>query len=194
MNLLYSSLLGKNYGGVAQWLEQSAHNRLVAGSSPAAPTNWLTWYNIYVIEKIKTVIKHPTVRQLQDVRLLGFIVFGVVALLVTWNGIGVIETNYKLQKQVSQLEQENSTQELANDNLKLQNQYYKTDEYLELAARRQFGKAEPGETVLIVPKSVAMAHIPKQPPKESTKKTPALEKPFYQRNFEAWMDFFFHRQ
>ena len=25
-------------GGVAQWLEQSAHNRLVAGSSPAAPT------------------------------------------------------------------------------------------------------------------------------------------------------------
>ena len=25
-------------GGVAQWLEQSAHNRLVAGSNPAAPT------------------------------------------------------------------------------------------------------------------------------------------------------------
>ena len=25
-------------GGVAQWLEHSAHNRLVAGSTPAAPT------------------------------------------------------------------------------------------------------------------------------------------------------------
>gem|GEM_PF-6783999 len=25
-------------GGVAQWLEQSAHNRLVTGSSPVAPT------------------------------------------------------------------------------------------------------------------------------------------------------------
>ena len=25
-------------GGIAQWLEQAAHNRLVAGSSPAAPT------------------------------------------------------------------------------------------------------------------------------------------------------------
>jgi hypothetical protein len=25
-------------GAVAQWLEQSAHNRLVAGSSPAGPT------------------------------------------------------------------------------------------------------------------------------------------------------------
>ncbi len=25
-------------GGVAQWLEQSAHNRLVAGSIPATPT------------------------------------------------------------------------------------------------------------------------------------------------------------
>lgn len=26
------------YGGVAQWLEQSAHNRLVPGSSPGTPT------------------------------------------------------------------------------------------------------------------------------------------------------------
>lgn len=30
-------------GDVAQWLEQSAHNRLVAGSSPAIPTI----YNFY---------------------------------------------------------------------------------------------------------------------------------------------------
>ncbi len=35
--VIYSSLLAI-HGGVAQWLEQSAHNRLVAGSSPAAPT------------------------------------------------------------------------------------------------------------------------------------------------------------
>ena len=27
-------------GGIAQWLEQSAHNRLVAGSNPAAPTRY----------------------------------------------------------------------------------------------------------------------------------------------------------
>lgn len=27
-----------HYGGVAQWLEQRAHNLLVAGSSPATPT------------------------------------------------------------------------------------------------------------------------------------------------------------
>gem|GEM_PF-5417694 len=31
----------KRGGGIAQWLEQSAHNRLVAGSNPAAPTNFL---------------------------------------------------------------------------------------------------------------------------------------------------------
>src|SRR6266702_2431022 len=37
-------------GPVAQWLEPAAHNGLVAGSSPAGPTNeinnfsrWLTW-------------------------------------------------------------------------------------------------------------------------------------------------------
>ena len=27
-----------NHGGVAQWLEQRAHNLLVAGSNPATPT------------------------------------------------------------------------------------------------------------------------------------------------------------
>lgn len=29
-----------NHGGVAQWLEQRAHNLLVAGSSPATPTKF----------------------------------------------------------------------------------------------------------------------------------------------------------
>ena len=33
-----SALIIKSFGGVAQRLEQAAHNRLVAGSSPAAPT------------------------------------------------------------------------------------------------------------------------------------------------------------
>ena len=40
--LSYYSILCYNFeviaGGIAQWLEQAAHNRLVAGSSPAAPT------------------------------------------------------------------------------------------------------------------------------------------------------------
>ena len=38
----YPELYGRinRYGGIAQWLEQSAHNRLVPGSSPGAPTRF----------------------------------------------------------------------------------------------------------------------------------------------------------
>jgi hypothetical protein len=38
MLYLVYSVSDNNPGDVAQWLEQSAHNRLVAGSNPAIPT------------------------------------------------------------------------------------------------------------------------------------------------------------
>lgn len=34
----FTSVARNEHGGIAQWLEQSAHNRLVAGSNPARPT------------------------------------------------------------------------------------------------------------------------------------------------------------
>ncbi len=34
----YSTDKSCDGGGIAQWLEQSAHNRLVPGSSPGTPT------------------------------------------------------------------------------------------------------------------------------------------------------------
>lgn len=42
-NLVYSHLLDARFtpGGVAQGLEQAAHNRLVAGSNPATPTTYI---------------------------------------------------------------------------------------------------------------------------------------------------------
>ena len=48
-------------------------------------------------------------------------------------------------------------------NQKLQNEYLKSDAFLELAARRQFNRAAPGEKLLIVPKSVAEAKVPDKP-------------------------------
>ncbi len=146
-----------------------------------------------MIEKINNLIKHPFVQQFKDVRVIGFTVFGVLVLLVTWSGIGVIEANYQLQKQISALQQQNEVYELQNKNMKLGNEYFRTDEYLELQARRQFGKAAPGETLLLVPKKVALAHTVDL----SSKNKPApkaVQKPLYQRNFEAWIDFLFRRQ
>ncbi len=154
-------------------------------------------YNKRMLDKIKTIHKHPQVgrvaRQVKDIRIIGFAAFAVLVLLVSWSTVTVIQTNYDLQKQVSKIEQQNKVSELQNNNLKLRNQYYNTDQYQELTARRQFGKAAPGEKVLLVPKNVALAHTVDLPKNDAQFNT-APAKPFYQQNFNTWMDFFFHRQ
>ncbi len=146
-----------------------------------------------MFEKIKNLPKHPFAKELKDVRVVGLMVFGVITLLVSWSGLQIIEANYQLQQQVARLEQQNKVRELENNNLKLSNEYYNTDQYLELQARRQFDKGAPGEKLILVPKEVALAHtvdLPKDSKASAQQKPP---KPTYQRNFEAWISFFFHR-
>lgn len=132
--------------------------------------------------------------QLKDLRVVGLLVFLVIVLLVSWSGVKAIETNYDLQKQISALRQENSVKNLANDNLELENEYFGTSQYLEVAARQDFGLAAPGETVLNVPRSVAMSFTVDLPKAEDTKEAPQSKQPGYQRNFQAWMDFLLHRR
>lgn len=146
-----------------------------------------------VLHKIKTVINHPYAHQLKDVRVLGLLVFCIIALLVTYNGLGAIQTNYVLQKQIARLEQENAIRQLENNNLRLKNEYYNTEQYLELQARRQFGKAAPGETVVLVPRSVALKYTVDTPAEATASPQEKPHKPMYQQNFESWMDFFFRR-
>src|SRR5689334_19804287 len=133
------------------------------------------------IKQYQTEIERYAAR-LKDLRTVGMLLFVVIVLLVSWSGVKAIDANYRLQKQIAELQQQNTVQQLANDNLQLQNNYYDTPQYLELAARQDFGLAAPGETVLIVPKSVAMAHtvtLPQDmPPAETAQKA---NQPAYKR-------------
>lgn len=138
----------------------------------------------------KLLIKLP-IKRLQDVRAVGLIVFGLIVLMITWSGIGAIQTNYNLQKQISQLNQENANQSLENKNLELENEYYNTSQYLQLQARALLGKGEPGETLILVSKTAAYSQLAPQP--KTTTNTSNPQKPKYQQNFEAWMSFYFHR-
>lgn len=131
--------------------------------------------------------------QFRDVRAIGLLIFLIIVLLISWSGVKAIQTNYDLQKQVSGLQQESQVQELENKNLQLQNEYYNTNQYLELTARQDFGLAAPGETELLVPKSVAMRYVVTLPSPLDTTKA-ASQESNYERNFQAWMDFLFHRQ
>ena len=146
-----------------------------------------------MLEKIKNTIKNPRMQQFKDVRVVGLAFFGVIVLLVSWNSIGVIQTNYNLQKQIARMEQQNNVHKLENDNQKLRNQYYNTDQFLELQARKQFGRALPGETLMLIPKEVALSKVHPIDKAPIVKASSESDKPRYQQNFEAWMDFFLHR-
>ena len=147
-----------------------------------------------MLNKLKSHFTSDKMQPLKDTQNLGLIAFGVIAILVSWSGVKSIQTNYELQKQISELSQQNAVAELENTNLKLRNEYLKTNQYLELAARRQFGKAAPGETVLIVPEKVALANTV-EPKKAATRvATSAESKPFYVKNLQAWFDFFLQRE
>jgi cell division protein FtsL len=134
-------------------------------------------------------------QQFRDYRAMGLLLFVIVVLLISWSGVKVIDTNYRLQQQIAQLQQQNKIQQLTNDNLQLTNNYYETNQYLELSARQDLGLAAPGETVVIIPTQVALAHTVNLPNNEAaeTRNTEAKE-PLYQRNFQAWLNFLFHRQ
>ena len=132
-------------------------------------------------------------QQLSDVRFVLQIVFAVIVLLTTWSGIKSIQANYGLQKQISGLRQQNTVAELQNNNLQLQNQYFNSNQYLELAARQNFGLAVNGEKEIVVPVSVAMAYTTELPTTAKVDAT-ASQQPVYQQNFQSWVDFFLHRQ
>lgn len=133
-------------------------------------------------------------RQVTDVRIVGLAVFAIIAIMITWSGLQAIKTNYELEKEIAKLEQRIAVEELENQNLLLRNEYYKSDKYLEIAARRQFNKGAPGETLYQVPKSVALAQTKDyQQAKEKAKKASQKEKAKskLQKNFEDWVDFLF---
>lgn len=146
--------------------------------------------------QIKKQYQHQAlafVRQLNDLRFAGQVVFVVIVLLISWSGIKSIQDNYGLQKQITALNQQNELQGLQNQNLKLQNEYYNSDQYLELAARQNFGLAAPGEKEIVVPVKVALNYTI-DIPSDSDEAAAKAKQPTYQRNFESWVDFFLNRQ
>jgi cell division protein FtsB len=136
--------------------------------------------------------RHHLLR-LTDIQVIGQFGFVVIILLISWSGVKVIHTNYQLQQQISRIKQENEIQRLKNENLKLRNQYYNSQQYLELAARQNFGLAAAGEREYIVPKEVALKYAPEAPKSQSAGVSAAPNRSFYQKNLQAWMDFFLHR-
>jgi cell division protein FtsB len=148
-----------------------------------------------VQEKIKDKLNSKQARRIFDVRNIVLYIFGMIVLAIAWSGAKTVQNNYELQKQAAQLKQQNQVVALLNSNTYLQNQFYKTNEYLELSARQNLGLAAPGEQVLVVPKAVAMKYV--DPSLETEEKAVQSEvpdtRPKYARNLESWRDFILGR-
>jgi cell division protein FtsB len=148
-----------------------------------------------ILPKLTSLSKYAQVfaHRMRDPKFAGMMLFLVVVLLISWSGVKSIQTNYELQKQIANLEQQNSVQKLKNTNLGLENQYYNTTSYQDLQARLNFGLAAPGEKEIVVPKQVALSYTV-DPPKPTVTTKPRDKQSNSQRNFEAWVNFFLHRQ
>lgn len=143
----------------------------------------------------KTKIEEK-IKILSDVRVIGLLAFFVVILLVSFSSVRVLQTNFELQKKENELRQVNEVKRLENENLKLKNVYFESDEYLELTARRQFNKALPGEELYVIPPSVAMRYVKDTARIKTSEEEQAQKqenKPKYIENLEAWHDFLLHK-
>ena len=135
-------------------------------------------------------------RQFGDARNIATYLFVLIVLAIAWSSVKTIQSNYELQKQISALQQQNDVITLSNQNINLQNQYYQTDQYLELAARQNLGLAAPGEKIMLVPKNVAMKYVSTDllKPYAPVQGVKSDNRSSYVKNIETWRDFLLGRQ
>jgi cell division protein FtsB len=132
-------------------------------------------------------------KKLSDGRNIVLYLFVFIVLAICWSTVKTIQTNYDLQKQISQLQQQNTVINLQNQNTTLQNKYYQTDAYLDLAARQDLGLAAPGEQVLLVSRATAMKYVNQTVAKQLPSLGAQDHRPTYIKNLDAWRDFLLGR-
>jgi hypothetical protein len=102
-----------------------------------------------------------------------------------WGSLGVMQRNYALQKELDDKSRQLIVAQLDTASAQLEQRYYQTDEYKELAVRERLGLATPGESVLILPPNSDAA---KNVGKVTATDTSAPEP---KSNLMQWVDFLF---
>jgi hypothetical protein len=103
-----------------------------------------------------------------------------------WGSLGVMQRNYSLQKELDDKSRQLILAELDTASAKLQQRYYQTYEYKELAVRERLGLVTPGESVLIFPPNSEAVITAGEV--ASVSSAVEVEK---KSNFWQWIDFLF---
>lgn len=109
----------------------------------------------------------------------------ILCLLWTWRAITSMSRNWELEQRLTSHQKELTLLQLEVDTLGLENEYYKSEEYQELAARQKQNKKLPGETVIYLPANSESAKVKHRDEQESPVDTTPPS------NFEQWLTFLF---
>jgi len=141
-----------------------------------------------MLDKARTFARRAAYRARHDYATPGNLVVAVALLLAltfVWSSLGVMQRNYALEKELDAQKQQLQLAQLQTANDKLEQSYYKTAEYQQLAARQDLGLALPGEKLLVLP---ANSHAAIQADSEQgTVAVPVADT----NNFEQWINFLF---
>lgn len=116
----------------------------------------------------------------------------VVALLLAsswvWGAITTMQRNFVLQKDIEARKRQVELTRLEVATLEYQQNYYRSDEYRELAARERLGLALPGEKVLVLPPNSPQAE---RSFNQNAAKTTESDTSFNESsNLAQWLNFF----
>ncbi|PKL31884.1 hypothetical protein CVV43_00325 [Candidatus Saccharibacteria bacterium HGW-Saccharibacteria-1] len=134
------------------------------------------------IRRIWYLLRHKYFTLNNGVILIAF----MIAAGWVWGSLNVMQRNYDLQKELDDKSRQLIVAELDKDNAELEQRYYQTNEYKELAVRERLGLASPGEGVLILPENSQAA-------KDTDKATTIATQIQVEKvgNFGQWMNFLF---
>ena len=113
-----------------------------------------------------------------------FLVGAGLCLIWTWGAISAMSRNWELEQRLDAKKNELALIELEIEELELENKYYASEEYQELAARDLRNKIDEGESLVYLPENSDLAKYKH----EITVVEEKVEEP---TNFEQWMNFIF---
>ena len=173
---------------------------MVAGSSPAAPTRPIaglfSCYNMLMVEsrdrreKLEAKVRRMKAKATQEIFSPGHILLVMIPvylLLLFFGSISNLSKNWQLQQETAEKRAELAYLELQVDNLELENQYYASEEYQELAARRFQNKKFPGEKLVYLSENTERARR-KHKSASNEEKAILNEK----SNLDQWLSFLFN--
>ena len=139
-----------------------------------------------LMDKVKTQLRrlsYFTKRDFLTVHNIATAAAIILGLVFTYNAVTATTRNWQLEQKLKERSIESAKLQIEVDTLTLEKQYYNTDEYQEIMARKKQNKMLEGETMVILPNNTEKA---------KTKYSDIDNKTDQKRsNFEEWLDFLF---